>query len=365
MTKLVQEVFGLREPKPFKSKQSPDKAINADLMVGVELEIEHAGNVHDCQAAGGSFWVVTEDGSLRPRGSSWEFVSRPAPLGVALAEMRLLFQKLRLSDEVNYSDRTSVHVHTNVCNFTQEQLANVVLIYPVFEAMLFQYVNFHKKREEQGYCRDTNLYCIPWASCRLNKKMVNDIFNHPEKFHGGRAGWQKYTALNFLPISTQGTIEWRHMHGTNDMEKLTTWFNMIGAIMAYCRDNSYAAIVNTIKVMNDVSTYRRFFTDVMQNTLPYSEEYRRAMSEGIINAKYSLMDLETKKDKPEVISTTAATAPAANIDEALRILRARGLARAERMIRTGRDRPVDPLPRLDAIEAERRRVAEPDPLGDL
>lgn len=307
MDKTIAEVFGQSVVKPTKTKNNPDKMTNPDLMVGLELEIENLPNGHDWyRTHAGAFWAVVEDGSLRPRGESWEFVSRPATIGQAAAELRMIVEKFKLNDD-NYSDRCSVHVHTNVQDFTQAQVANITLVYPVFEEVLFQFVNHYKSKEKQGYCRDTNLYCIPWNSCRMNRNFIESFFDNPGSLHDpyrrtGRARWEKYTALNLLPIAEKGTVEWRHMHGTADLDKLGKWLNLIGSIMLYCRNHHFDDIVKTIKVMNDVSTYQQFFTDVLGTTLGYKEEYRRPMAEGVVNAKYSLINLEANKgkEKPQV-----------------------------------------------------------------
>lgn len=297
MSKTVGGIFAKSTPRAYKGKIIPVKTTFDSLLVGLELEVEnlHEGIIY-YQDAGGGFWDVVEDGSLRPRGAAWEFVSKPAELGVALAQCQALIQRLSL-DDTNYSDRCSVHVHTNVLDFTQEQLANLMMVYPVFENVLFQYVNHYKKQEEQGYCRDTNLYCIPWSACKMNKHFVDTVFNSP----GDVRMWEKYTALNLAPIREHGTVEWRHMHGTADMEKLTTWLNLIGSIMKFCKENSFDDIVKTVKVMNDVSTYQQFFQAVLQDTLPYQEEYRRPMAEGIVNAKYSLLNWEAKKSGKKIV----------------------------------------------------------------
>lgn len=303
MKKTILEVYGMTPVKVSKTKQNPDPCSNPDLVVGLELEIENISRGRDYyQDEAGGFWFVEEDGSLRPRGEAWEFISKPAPMGVALAEMRILFDRLKFTDD-NYTDRCSVHVHTNVQDFTQEQLANLALVYPVVEGILFRYVNHYKKKEEQGYCRDTNLYCIPWSDCRMNRNFVQRFFDNPEAYVSGRRNelgsrqWEKYTALNFIPVGGQGTVEWRHMHGTADLEKLTTWMNVIGSIMKFCKENDFSDIVKTIKVLNDVSTYQQFFTAVLGDTLPYLDEYRKPMSEGVVNAKYSLVNWEVNKDK--------------------------------------------------------------------
>lgn len=302
MESTIADVFGLKAPPPYKSKNSPDKTTNNDLMIGIELEVENLPHGHEWyMTEAGRFWSVVEDGSLRPRGLSWEFVSKPADLGTAMAELRFLLGKMKWDDR-NYSDRCSVHVHTNVLNFTQQQVANLALVYPVMEAVLFRFINHYKKKEEQGYCRDTNLYCIPWSDCRMNRNFIEKFFSNPAVFQPDRRGlgvrqWEKYTALNFSPISNKGTVEWRHMHGTADMEKLSLWLNIIGAIMKFCKEQEFNDIVKSIKILNDISTYQQFFTAVLGGVLDYKDEYRVPMAEGVVNAKYSLINWEANKDK--------------------------------------------------------------------
>lgn len=296
VTKTLAQIWGLGAPAVMATspnKLTPVKnTTNDELLVGVELEIENLGHGFGWyQERTGPFWTVVEDGSLRPRGQAWEFVSRPAPLGLALAEIDHLFKHLKITRK-NYTDRCSVHVHTNVQDFTQEQLSSLMLVYPVFEEVMFEFINHFKKEEEQGYCRDSNLYCIPWSACRMNKAMVEKIVSAPDAIRY----WQKYTALNLLPIRHQGTVEWRHLHGTCDMEKITIWMNVIGAIMRYCKAQQFKDIVKSIKELNDVSHYQQFFRDVLRDSLPYNEAYRRLMAEGVVNAKYSLMDFELPKE---------------------------------------------------------------------
>ena len=294
--KTVAETWGIKMPPVQKSKLTPFKTSNDSLVCGVELEIENLPSGHGYYVdLAGSFWVVDEDGSLRPRGEAWEFISKPAPMSVMLAEVANLLTNLKVTEEDNYSDRCSVHIHTNVLDFTQGQIASLALIYPVFESVLFRFINHYKKKEDQGYCRDTNLYCIPWSDCRLNKNLVDNMFNSPDSIRY----WQKYTALNLLPIREKGTVEWRHLHGTCDIDKITQWVNMIGAIMAYAKNTSFDDIVKTITILNDVSSYQQFFQDVLQGTLDYTEEYRPLLAEGVVNAKYSLMNWEANKNKPK------------------------------------------------------------------
>lgn len=291
----VSKVFGINAPKVAKSKLIGHRCSNPDLLMGLELEIERVpkpGNwlVEHIPAA---IWTIDRDGSLRPPELSYEFISKPLQMEFMLGELQSFFDKLKL-EPACYSDRTSVHVHTNVCDFTQKELATLALIYVTFEDVLFQFVNHYKSPSEQGYCRDTNIYCIPWNQCRLNHGLVNTIFSNPNLAF---ARWQKYTALNLLPVLNQGTVEWRHMHGTNDMEKLTIWLNLIGSIMKFSKNTDFDEVVKTIKVLNDTSAYQQFFGQVLEDRLPYDPMYQQALAEGIIHAKYTLINWDKLKGK--------------------------------------------------------------------
>lgn len=296
----IAKVFGLKPPSQYSSEKVAALGFaNPKLLIGLELEIEQlfAGLPTYMQAAGAA-WNVVEDGSLRPQGQAWEFVSKPMPMESSYAELFHLLKKV-LPDltDVNYSDRTSVHVHTNVQDFTQEQLATLCLIYTCLEDVLFLYVNHFnvdKKKIPDGMCRDTNVYCVPWTQCRMNHKLIDSLIFEPGEVP---RRWQKYSALNLIPVQEQGTVEWRHLHGTNDLDKLKGWLNIIGSMMAFSKATAFEDVIAALKQLNNVSTYQQFFTSILGNTIPYNDDYRALLAEGCLNAKYSLIDWEPNKKK--------------------------------------------------------------------
>jgi hypothetical protein len=298
MKDTVAKIFGLNLPTLVMSKLAALEATNGTLICGAELEIENTpyGDRWYRDNINRGVWQVERDGSLRPQDNSFEFISMPMVLGSLLAEMEAFFNKTKFTMENNYSDRTSVHLHTNVTDYTQEQLATLALTYTVVEDVLFRFVNHYNAPTPDGYSRDTNLYCIPWNQCRMNFGLVNKLFANPG---GALKNWQKYTALNLLPVISQGTVEWRHMHGTNDMDKLRKWFDMIGSIMLFAKTADFNDVVKTVYVLNDTSAYQQFFNGVFQGTLPYTEDYQVALAEGVINAKYSLVSWEKLKGKAD------------------------------------------------------------------
>ncbi len=270
------ETFRVAVPRVVKYKE-PLPCVNPDLIIGLELETEQC----DRWNADGYIGVAdrcnfnTEtDGSLR--GRAYEFISRPMRSDHALGAMAEFFRQTGFT-EANYSDRCSVHVHVNCTDMTLEQVSNVALIYSVFEEILFEYVGHH---------RETNIFCIPWNQCLAQYKLIENFLSAP----GNQvAAWNKYTALNLIPLQTQGTVEFRQMHGTCDMEKLTTWINLIGAMFLYAKKAELKDLTETIKTLNTTSHYEAFFRDVLQNILPYNEVYQQRLEEGIILAKSSLI----------------------------------------------------------------------------
>lgn len=302
----VSKLFGVKLPTVYKvTGVKPVACAFPKLIVGMELETENAVKGSDWYESNlRGPWTVATDGSLRGRDTAFEFISKPIELENMIPVLAHFFETTGFTKD-NYSDRCSVHVHTNVTDFTQEQLATLSLVYTVIEDVLFRYVNFHKAPTEEGYCRDTNIYCIPWSQCRVNTMFVNNLLLSPVGTATHR--WQKYTALNLQPIQTQGTVEWRHMHGTADMEKLTTWLNVIGSIMKFSKEASLEDVVKTIKILNDTSAYQQFFNSILQGYLQYEEEYRGPMSDGVINAKNGLFNWEINKAAPKKNAKEAKT----------------------------------------------------------
>jgi hypothetical protein len=355
----VTKIFKIKPPVQFKSAFKAVECSNKELVMGVELEVENTREIdHYTGGYLSGLWMFERDGSLRVGhgGEAYEFISKPVQMQFLLPELQKFFEYTKF-DEENYSDRCSVHVHTNVTDFTQDMLASLSMVYTVVEDVLFQYANHYKAPTMDGYNRDTNLYCIPWNQCRMNHRLVEKLFGNS---HAHLARWQKYTALNLLPITTQGTVEWRHMHGTADMEKLTTWLNLIGSIMWYARRTQLDDVIKTILTLNDTSAYRQFFLDVTKGYLEYKEEYQVPLAEGVINAKYGLFDWDrSKKPVEEKVATTAN-----RLEEQFRVFREQAAAMDGAIDRVNPGRPA-PRPAVRNPVRNQAARARPQPEQEI
>lgn len=289
----IRDVFGVPPPKVASFKHSSTaKVVNPDLVIGMELETENCAFDADTylKLLRPVNFGATTDGSLR--GNAYEFISKPMRSEEALPALTKYFELTKFT-AANYSDRCSVHVHVNCTDLEPSTVANVAILYTLVEEILFTFV---------GGNRDSNIYCIPWNQCRSHLDLVRRFLDDPGST---LRRWSKYTALNLLPLAKLGTIEFRQMHGTADIEKLTTWVNLIGSLFKVAKEYELNDLIAEVTQLNSNSHYEAFFNRMVSGLLPYDEVYRPKMEEGVIFAKYSLISMNAPK-KPTLKAATTA-----------------------------------------------------------
>ena len=190
---------------------------------GVECEIE---SIYSHGEVDEAVWEVKPDGSLRNNGL--EFVSKPIDKATAIAAFKALHEDLRfVNANQKFSPRTSIHVHANCKNLTEEQVKNVLLYYVLFEEVFFSLV--------QPDRRD-NIHCVALNDTHLSSRYNMTIFNlHPI--------WSKYTAFNIKPLNTYGTIEFRHSDGHSDTARFAEWIGVIDNLMTLAKATPMSAAV--------------------------------------------------------------------------------------------------------------------------
>jgi hypothetical protein len=302
--------LGLVPVEPYKVTKlliEPEMGTDPTLIYGVELEIEGC-NYDDYRSHCVPGMEYHEDGSLRNHGA--EYVTHPMRMRELVYVLDQFFKKNKFT-ESNYSERCSVHVHVNVQDMTTDQVKTILMLYQVFERCFFEWV---------GEERDKNIFCVPWYATNLTYSVLEgNLIQKGKK-------WQKYTALNLLPIYELGTIEFRHMAGTNDLSKIVQWCNLIGCLTAYARNNKMEETRSIIMDLNTTSAYDSFTHQVFgeyAHVVLYLNNYRTNMEDGVINMKYSITN-DNVKVTPESYGVIddgffdALTEPAQfNVDQAL------------------------------------------------
>ena len=201
----IQHQFGLSNI--FLQRCGLDKA--ASFVAGAELEIEAVQDYSGSYLEDNGI-VVETDGSLRNNGK--EFLLPPNYRNDLVDLFRGLHGCIDLGNDP-FSQRTSTHIHVNMMNSTENQTRALLFLYAIFEPLAFAYV---------GEERKNNIHCMPLYSTHMPNYYGNSLENLV-----GDGKWHKYTAFNLLPLRELGTVEFRHLGGTDDPERFAAWLDFI------------------------------------------------------------------------------------------------------------------------------------------
>jgi hypothetical protein len=147
----------------------------------------------------------------------------------------------------------------NVRDMTHIQIKNLILVYVVFERALYRFSGD----------RWQNNFCVPLTN---TPNMVQNLLKKPDPL---KWSWSKYTGLNLSPIwggeskVKLGTVEFRQMEGTFDVDKIIHWCNLIAALKRYAQQTTLGNIVNTINRLSVEKNFVAFAKNVF-GSLAYS-----------------------------------------------------------------------------------------------
>lgn len=175
---------------------------NVGASVGLELELE---NFHPFGPTP-STWSTHRDGSLR---NGREFVTSQGTNGRSfldvcsdLVGLRHLLERGGCSP----SWRAALQMHVAGTHLSARFLSRLMVVYSMLEPYIFGMV---------GNGRHQSNFCVPWsASSSIVQALYNSLqrairSNDVEECRLLIRQWPKYSALNLLPLSSIGTMEFR------------------------------------------------------------------------------------------------------------------------------------------------------------
>lgn len=234
--------------KGRKPKDEPFVWTTQQGYVGIEIEVENITN----QVPTTAYWSAKPDGSLRNNGM--EYVSVPLAVKQIQLAIEHLYDAMYSSNNPDFSNRTSVHIHVNCRDMTQDQVYNFILLYAIFEKHFFSVA---------GTKRLNSIYCVPLFRCNILRGAKDVIY-------GQSPSWQKYCAINLLPLipnnqtGCYGTIEFRHLYGTANPKDLMLWINDILCLRKWAMTYEKQWLLDQIKEMNTTSQYLGMYNTVFE-----------------------------------------------------------------------------------------------------
>lgn len=244
--------------------------------IGIEVEVEQLRHM---RAEGWDhLWEMTEDGSLRNSGR--EFVSR-AIKGEQIPYALITLAKC-LEDTVEFSHRTSVHVHINIQDLTPEEIAKIILCYLTVEKQLFDFA---------GKVREKNIFCVPLYNLGMTDGLFRSVMNLDTKqMKTLQSEHFRYSALNLEPVTKYGTLEFRHLGGTIDTTRIMLWINLLLDIKKYALSKDMDSLIKEIIDLNTNSQYRAYLYRIIGSAI-YSLDMKNIddnIEAGVISVKRAL-----------------------------------------------------------------------------
>lgn len=229
-------------PRKFKIEQD-------SALLGIEVEVE---NIRNWIPPLEYYWQAKEDHSLRNNGI--EFTSIPLRGHQVEYALKYLNAMIHADNDPVYSPRTSIHVHLNVRDMTINQLRTLVLLYSIFERHFFHIA---------GTKRESSIFCVPMYKTTQPGKLSDVYYNCNH--------YSKYSALNVGTIRGNnqglpkyGTIEFRHLYGTDDIPTIINWINNILKLRKASTRYNFEELLEKVKTMNTTSEYISLYKEVFE-----------------------------------------------------------------------------------------------------
>lgn len=257
---------------------------HAEGDIGIEIEVEGkrlpcvSMSIQDYKegAPFKKFWLYHPDGSLRGEENGEYVLVKPIKFDQvpeALEALWRLFEacKTKLDD----SNRTSTHVHLNVQQFHTNRLTSLMALYIIFEEVLTAWCGDH---------RVGNLFCLRAKDAPGMLHAIKALINLD--FAGGISDQLHYSGMNVNALNKYGSLEFRSLRGTQDVETILQWCNVLRRLYDLSADfKDPREICYLFSGNGPVAFFENILGDCapyIRSGVPMSEtEIRQSMYEGI------------------------------------------------------------------------------------
>ena len=198
--------------------EAGNRLVLGTCRVGVEVEFEGVKDGEQLPKEDWvSYWEGKLDRSLHDHG--WEYVfSRPMFGEDVVAAVTALCAHAK-KKKYKTSIRTGLHVHVDVRDMTQIELARMVVLYSLFEKAVYRFV---------GNNREENVFCMPWHVADQVAFHANNIISEGNDIRRAAEALEneKYGGLNLDSLARFGSVEFRHALTTTDADWILKWINL-------------------------------------------------------------------------------------------------------------------------------------------
>lgn len=225
---------------------------------GIEVECEGVNLAVPNEAV----WRTVDDGSLRgqyPTGRA-EWVLKE-PMGLADTQKAIANLRKYQDDcnaQMNFSFRTSVHVHMNVQHLTLDQYLNTLYTYLLLENVLVRYC---------GNDRVGNRFCLRTQDAEGITEIMRQVFKSGiPAITRVNMEQAKYASVNVAATPTYGSLEFRAMQGNLEVEYINRWLRALYNLRSFAMKQKNPQAIHDLFVRSEPS---RFMQEVLQDEYPF------------------------------------------------------------------------------------------------
>lgn len=209
--------------------------------VGIEIECE-GQNLKYVESGG---WCTEDDNSLRgvypEQRCEWVLV-KPIPIRDVFPSIQYLAD-LQAESEINFSFRTSTHIHVNVQQLEFDEVINMVYTYLLCETVLMNYC---------GDSRIGNRFCLRMEDAEgFSNYFQKIIKNGAHSLRMLNPNDQiRYAAINLEAMWKYGSLEFRGMEGTLDSTRIHNWASALVNIRTFAKKHKDIRQIHDLFVRN-------------------------------------------------------------------------------------------------------------------
>lgn len=238
--KTVMQWFGL--PKKYKT----------DGDVGIEIEVE-GERLPFLE----KYWKNEQDGSLRGPETCEYVLEKPMTLKDARIALSYLDAQYKdKKSKVYDSVRAGVHVHINVQKLNMIELYNFMVLYIILEEVLVKWC---------GPYREGNLFCLRTCDADYLVDRLTYVAEH-RNFDSLVSDQLRYASMNVKALGTYGSLEFRAMRGTRDLDLIYKWAEVLLSLREVAK--GYESPDKIIEVFS-VGQAKGFLIDVLGDNVKH------------------------------------------------------------------------------------------------
>lgn len=250
---------------------------------GVEIEVEGSDlPERDLFPSLDKLWRIEEDGSLRGEESAEFVLRKPTTLeGVkeALGVLDAAYEMME--SDVDESIRAGVHVHMNIQRYTPLELLTFITTFYVMEDLVVHWC---------GKGRVGNHFCL---RCFDAEFVIHKLIEACEK-----RDWRflntdeiRYAALNLTSMFKYGSVEFRSMRSTRDLDAVYKFVRLIDQVAKGAK--KFANPKDVVHSLSEMGGQERFIKYVMEDM---AEEFSHLPNVSIMRGMRTVQPLVQKID---------------------------------------------------------------------